>query len=214
MNKIKIVLSLIVGLLSVNIVLADIPAPPAGQEIRIELNQNYSDYQFYLCSFEIEVKLNPNPPHPSRLEMTVVLPNSFQQIPIELSREKPFIQPIGDGRVRLRGQQLPNKVFYLVAVKKTEAKELEAKIKGAVENTANESRIKLKRLEDSLESKENSKKGAKTIVNRISFNQNGMELMVEEGIAGNSKTSTCLGIGLLLTGLALIGGLWTKKRFV
>jgi hypothetical protein len=41
-----------------------------------------------------------------------------------------------------------------------------------------------------------------------------MKLTVEEGASNVKSGITCFGIGLILTGLALLGGWWTKKRSI
>jgi hypothetical protein len=65
-----IVLIIMLFVLTANI-LADIPPSPIGEKIRIELNQDYSEYQFFLCSYAVVRKANLNPPHPLRPYITV-----------------------------------------------------------------------------------------------------------------------------------------------
>lgn len=208
--------SLLIGLFSVNMALADIPPPPVAKEIRIELNLvSRTDYQFYLCSYNLEVKPNPNPPHPSRPNMIVNVPDSFQMKKIELSNDKPYSEPIGTGRVQNRGSYY-DKTLYLVAIDKSRIAELESKIKEAIDNNkVGDYSIRFVRIETSLELRSDEGKGAKVVVNKISLDAKDMILTVEEGTAKtiSGKTSNCIGFGLLLTGIALFGGWWSRKSF-
>lgn len=193
------------------IALADIPSPPVGEEIRIELDKSYSDYQFYLCSYDVEVKANPNPPHPSRPTMIANVPGSFQMKKIDLSGAEPFILPIDKSRVKHRGSDISSKAMWLVAVKKSSAAELESKIQEAVDGKPYSGEIKLTHLEDSLESRKDERTGAKVVVNRISIDEKGMTLKVEEGNALVSTARNCIGVGLILTAFMIFGGLWVRK---
>jgi hypothetical protein len=175
-----------------------------AQEIRVELSENYPDYQFYLCSYKIKVVPNPNPPHPSRPTMIVKLPESFEQKPIEL----PFNQTI-NSLVEYRGGKLSEKVFWLVAIKKSQAQELEPKIKSAVLDSSVEG-IKKKALEDSIYDLKNERKVVKVVVNKVSMDEKEIKLKVEAGEASAGSFS-CLGVGLFLVGLVLIGG-WRLKK--
>jgi hypothetical protein len=213
MNKVKVTLSVIISLIFVNIALADVPAPPVAQEIQIELARNYPDYQFYLCSYQIEVKPNPNPPHPSRPDMVVSVPGSFEQKAIDLSPDKPFSQPV-TSHIRYRSDKLSERVYWLAAIKKSQTPQLEAKIKEAVLNSIRTDGIRLARLEDTLPAGGDQSKGAKTVVNKVSLDEKEMKLTVEEGASNVKSGITCFGIGLFLTGLALLGGWWTKKRSI
>lgn len=215
MNKPNLVLMLIFGLLFVNSVSADIPPPPVAQEIRIELDKNYTDYQFYLCSYKLEVKPNPNPPHPSRPNMIVRIPDSFELKKIELSYEKPYSEALGSSRIQYRGS-IYDKSLFLVAVEKSKAAELESKIQNAIDSGKSDDKsIRFVNLEESFESRTNEGKGVKVVVNKISLDDKGMTLNVEEGTAKNisGKTANCIGLGLLFAGIALFGGWWTRKRF-
>lgn len=208
--------SLLIGLFSINIALADIPPPPVAKEIRIELNLvSRTDYQFYLCSYNLEVKPNPNPPHPSRPNMTVNVPDSFQMKKIELSADKPYSETLGSGRIQNRGSYY-DKTLYLVAIDKSRIAELEPKIKEAIDNKKDgDYSIRFVRLETSLELRSDEGKGAKVVVNKISLDAKDMILTVEEGTAKtiSGKASNCIGFGLLLTGIALFGGWWSRKSF-
>lgn len=208
--------SLLIGLFSINIALADIPPPPVAKEIRIELNLvSRTDYQFYLCSYNLEVKPNPNPPHPSRPNMTVNVPDSFQMKKIELSADKPYSEMLGSGRIQNRGSYY-DKTLYLVAIDKSRIAELEPKIKEAIDNKKDgDYSIRFVRLETSLELRSDEGKGAKVVVNKISLDAKDMILTVEEGTAKtiSGKASNCIGFGLLLTGIALFGGWWSRKSF-
>lgn len=216
MNKFNFVFSVIIGLFFVNVILGDIPPPPVAQEIRIELNQNYPDYQFYLCSYKLEVKPNPNPPHPSRPNMIVVVPDSFQMKKIDLSKENPYSEPLGNSRIQYRGS-LYDKDLYLVAIEKSKVAELESKIKDAIDNGKKEDAfIRFVEIETAFESRGNGGNGVKILVNKISIDEKGMNRKVEEGTATavSNKVSSCIGLGFLLTGTALIGGWWMRKRLV
>ena len=206
-------LSFLIGLFLTNVSLADIPSPPVAQEIRIELSQNYPDYQFYFCSYKIEVKPNPNPPHPSRPNMIVGVPESFEQKLIELTADKPFIQPI-TSHIQYRSDKLSERVYWLVAIKKSQVAELESKIKSTVLDSKPIEGIKSARLEDSLPISGDWIKGAKIVVNKVSIGEKEMELKVEEGTASVGKVANCVGLGLLLTGIALIGGWWSKNKYI
>jgi hypothetical protein len=213
MNKLKVLSIVIIGLIFVNTALADVPAPPVAQEIQIELAQNHPDYQFYLCSYKIEVKPNPNPPHPSRPDMVVKVPGSFEQKAIDLSSDKPFSLAI-TSHIRYRSDELSERVYWLAAIKRSQTSELEGKITEAVLNAIRTDGIRLSRLEDTLPTGGDQSKGAKTVVNKISLDEKDMKLTVQEGNSNVKSGITCFGIGLFLTGLALLGAWWTKKRSI
>lgn len=209
MNKL---FGIILGLFIVSSVLADIPPPPVAQEIRIEININSSeDYQFYLCSYDLKVVPNPNPPHPSRPNMIVNVPDSFQMKKIELSSDKPYSEKLGEGRIQYRGS-LYDKSLYLAAIKKSEIVELESKIKEAIEKKQQDS-IRFVNLHTSIDTKDD--KSAKVIVNKVSLDAKDFTVMVEEGTASaisTNRTISCIGLGFILTGIALLGGWFGKKK--
>ena len=209
-------LAFIIFLFSFSI-LADIPPPPVGEQIRIELEQNYPDYQFYLASYNLKVVPNPNPPHPSRPNMVVTIPDSFKLKKIDLSVEKPLIQSITSSRIEYRGS-LVGESLYLVAARKSLGEIAESKIKEAIDNRQNDTGIYTTRLWQELESKKDYKVGAKVIVNKVtSLDDKGLKIDISEGTATVgiiSKTSSCIGLGLILTGMALVGFWWTRKRIV
>lgn len=216
MKKFNLFLSLIFSLFLINTTLADIPPPPIGESIRIELTQNYPDYQFYLCSYKLEVKPNPNPPHPSRPNMVVIVPDSFQMKKIDLSKDNPYNEMLGKSRIQNRGS-LYDRNLYLVAIEKSQVAELEPKIKESIDNRKNgNTLIRVVRIETAYESRDGDRKGVKVIVNKISMDEKKMNSTVEEGTtsAVSGKTSKYIGLGFLFTGLALIGGWWARKRLV
>lgn len=214
MNKL---FGLILGLLFVGSVLADIPPPPVAQEIRIEINLvSREDYQFYLVSYDLKVVPNPNPPHPSRPNMIVNVPDSFQMKKIELSNDKPYSEPLGSGRIQYRGS-VYDKTLYLVAIKKSQVAELEPKIKETIDkNQLGDYAIRFVNLHTSIDTKDD--KSAKVIVNKISLDAKDMIVTVEEGTtstvsATSGKTTNCIGLGFLLTGIALFGGWFGRRKF-
>lgn len=214
MSKINLILTTVIGLFFTIPTLADIPAPPVAQEIRIEIDKNYSDYQFYLCSYKLEVKPNPNPPHPSRPNMIVSIPDSFEQKPIDLTTDKPITQPI-NSFINYRSDKLSSRVFYIAAIKKSQAADLEAKIKDVIVNSTKIDGILTKPLEDTLELKGSDNKGATVVVNKISVDQGGLQSTIEEGTSASiSNTGKCIGLGLFLTGIVFISGWWTRKKFL
>jgi hypothetical protein len=211
----KILSCLLLILASVSFVLADIPAPPVAQSIRIELLQNSPDYQFYLCSYRLEVKPNPNPPHPSRPNMIVKVPDSFELKKIELSPDKPYHEKLGNSRIQYRGS-LYDKELYLVAIKKSQMAELEPKIKEAIDNDKEgDYEIRFVTLGTAILANGDGRKGAKVIVNKISLDEKDMIRNVYEGMTSSSsdKTLNNIGLGFLLTGLVFGGGWWTRRRF-
>ena len=207
-------LAFIIFLFSFSI-LADIPPPPVGEQIRIELEKNYPDYQFYLASYNLKVVPNPNPPHPSRPNMVVSIPDTFKLKKIDLSIEKPLLQSITSSRIEYRGI-LVGESLYLVAIKKSLGEIAESKIKEAIDNRQNDNGIYTARLWQELESKKDYKVGAKVIVNKVtSLDDKGLKIDVSEGTATVgiiSKTSNCISLGLILTGMAFVGIWWTRKR--
>ena len=204
MNKL---LAIILGILFVSSVLADIPPPPVAQEIRIEINVNArEDYQFYLCSYDLKVVPNPNPPHPSRPNMIVNVPDSFQMKKIELSNDTPYSEKLGSGRIQYRGS-LYDKSLYLAAIKKSQMAELESKIKDAIDKNQQNS-IFFVNLHTSIDTKDTQ--GAKSIVNKVSLDDKGMTVKVEEG---TNSPFNCIGLGFILTGIAFLGGWFGKKKF-
>ena len=198
-------------------ILADVPPPPVGQQIRIELAKNYPDYQFYIASYNLKVVPNPNPPHPSRPNMIVTIPDTFKLKKIDLSVEKPLTQAITSERVEYRGS-LAGEWLYLVAIKKSLGEIAESKIKDAIDNSKNDTGIYVERLWQELESKKDYRVGAKVIVNKVtSLDDKGLKIDISEGTAPVgiiNKTSTCIGLGLFLTGMAFVGIWWTRKRIV
>lgn len=214
--------------LSINI-LADIPPPPVGEKIRIEVKQDYSDYQFYIASYDMKVVPNPNPPHPSRPNMVVPIPESFKLKKIDLSIEKPFIESITTKRIQYRGSLVGNKL-WLVAVKKTIQSEIEPKIKTAIDTQKNADGIYIANLSQQLNSEKDFSQGAKIIIHTVKLDESGLQIEASEGTAsakseevtvsiGNnainigSKKSVYIGIGLFLTGMTFLGGWAAKKRF-
>lgn len=205
----KILSVLILILSSVYFVLADIPAPPVANEIRVEIDKNYPDYQFYLCSYKLTVVPNPNPPHPSRPNMITPVLDSFEQKTIDLATDKPLLIPI-TSNINYRSDKLSDKNFFIVAIKKSQASDLEAKIKDVVLNTVKVDDILSIALRDTLQLAGSGNKGAAIVVNKININQNRIELTVEEG---NSAGGKCIGLGLFLFGIVFISGWWTRKKF-
>ncbi len=196
--------------------LADIPPPPIGEQIRIELTQNYPEYQFYLASFKLKVVPNPNPPHPSRPDMIVDVPDSFKLRKIDLTYEKPLTEAITAARIQYRGT-IPGESLYLVAVRKSLGDVVETKIREAIENHENGTGIYAAYLWQSLESAKDERRGAKLIVNRVSkFDDEGLKIGVSEGTvsAYTGKAGNCIGLGLILTGIAFTGIWWSRKRLV
>jgi hypothetical protein len=208
-------LALIIWLFSLNI-LADVPPPPVGEQIRIELEKNYPDYQFYIASYNLKVVPNPNPPHISRPNMIVPILDSFKLKKIDLTFEKPVIQSITSSRIEYRGS-LAGENLYLVAVKKSLGEIAESKIRDALDNLQNEAGIYTARLWQELDSKKDYKVGAKVIVNKVTnLDDKGLKIDISEGTSVGivSKTSSCIGLGLFLTGMAFVGIWWTRKRIV
>ncbi|MBX7171442.1 MAG: hypothetical protein K1X72_10845 [Pyrinomonadaceae bacterium] len=215
MSKV-IIFSFLTVLILANIVRADIPPPPVADSIRIELNLvSRDDYQFYLCSYKLNVVPNPNPPHPSRPNMIVTVPDSFQMKKIELSGSNPYSETLGSGRIQYRGSYY-DKSLYLVAIKKSRVDELEPKIKEAIDNNkSGDYSIRFVRLETSLEIRSDEGKGAKVVVNKVSLDEKDMILTVEEGKVSSvsGKASNCIGLGLLFAGFALISGWFVKRKY-
>jgi hypothetical protein len=209
----KIVTCLIIVLSAAVFVLADIPAPPVAESIRIELLQNSPEYQFYLCSYRLEVKPNPNPPHPSRPNMIVKAPDSFQIKKIELSADKPYNETLGNSRIQYRGSPY-DKSLYLVAIRKSQVAELEPKIKEAIDNNREgDYSIRFLELSTAIESINGERKGPKVVVNKISLDAKDMILTIEEGTMSTiSNTPRGMCLGFLFAGLAMISGWWTKRK--
>jgi hypothetical protein len=214
MNRITILLSTIF-LFTINI-LADIPPPPVGEQIRIELKQNYPDYQFYIASYDLKVVPNPNPPHISRPNMVINIPDSFKLRQIDLSVEKPLIEAITNARIENRGT-LVGKDLWLIAVKRTLGADVESKVKTAIDNRKNEDGIYTANLSQELESKKDERVGAKIILNTVTkLDEKGLVIQVSEGTMAqtNAKTANCIGLGFILMGIAFVGIWWTRKRIV
>lgn len=213
----------VIVLLSINI-LADIPPPPVGEKIRIELKQDYTDYDFYLASYDLKVVPNPNPPHVSRPNMVVNIPESFKLRKINLSFKKPFTEAITSARIQNRGT-LVGIDLWLVAVKKSLGSDIESKVKAVIDGEKDGDGIYAASLEQMFESHKDGRRGVKLIVNTVmSLDEKGLKINASEGTASllvenetpgfEGKTPTFVGLGLLLTGLAFVGVWWARKRFV
>lgn len=200
MNNVK---GFIIGftflILFLNPVLADMPAPPAADEMRIVLAQDYPGYQFYLCSFDLEVRPNPNPPHPSRPDMIVGVPGSFKLKPVELSAGKQITEMIGKKRLNYRGSELAPKSYYLAVVKGAQTLELEPKIEETIGGGHDANGIMFVRLEDSMDKWAGKTGGTRIAVNKITLTENGLRVEVSEGQPGT--TNTCIGLFMFTFGI-------------
>ncbi|MEZ5428287.1 MAG: hypothetical protein R2747_18605 [Pyrinomonadaceae bacterium] len=211
------VLILLAVLLTANVFRADVPAPPVGETIVVEVGENYPDYQFYIASYKRESRPNPKPPHISRPDVEVNLPESFNLEEIDLSAKHPHVRPIGSGRIKVNRWELAENVYWLVAVKKPAPEGLRARVRELIDKYEDGEGIYLARLNDSFELGVDEGKGAKVIVNKVkSLSEKGLEISVSEGgklPSVASRPMNLIGFGLILTGLALLGFWWTKRKY-
>lgn len=190
---------------------ADIPAPPAANEIRIGLAKDYPGYQFYLCTFDLEVKPNPNPPHPSRPDMIAAIPGSFKLRPVELTAGKQFSEKVGDKRITYRGSQIAAKSYYLAVVRGSQTQELEPKIQEVIESGKDGNGVMFVGLEESLEAKGNYRAGATVVVNTVTMDEKGLSVKASEGTPGSTGIArNCFGLFMFAMGILMLV-FWRKK---
>lgn len=188
---------LLAAFLFSGIALADIPAFSIPGYIRIEIDQNYPEYQFYLCSYEIKSIKTPKPNANKLKDISggkfaynytfEKVPDTFQMRKIDLTPENPITEPITGSRIEtIGGWSAPSKVLFLVAVKKEKADESEKKLKNLFNNlavlkdkTSDTDGIRILRLEDSLKHSFGSGKDM-IAVNKIFFYENNLARKIDE----------------------------------
>lgn len=218
----RITVLIIIFFLSNFNILADMAPPPIGEYYQVALEKNYPDYQFYIVSYDLKVVPNPNPPHVSRPNMTVRIPETFNLRKIELTAEKPFTEAITSARIENR-RTFVGKDLILVAVKKSlVGDEAEAKIKETIENNKKFDGIFTKNLTLQEGWGRTENKAAQVVVNTVTGfdeKQGAINIKVSESKeAANSFASNYLGLGiglgLLLTLIAFLGFWLINKRKV
>ncbi|HRH45695.1 MAG TPA: hypothetical protein PKY82_28905 [Pyrinomonadaceae bacterium] len=218
MNRI-IVLITIVFLFNFNI-LADMAPPPIGEYYQVALQQNYPDYQFYIVSYDLKVVPNPNPPHPSRPNMTIRIPETFNLRKIDLSIEKPFTEAIPGTRIENRGTFVGKDLIIVAVNKSLIGDDVEAKIKDSIENQKQIDGVftKILTLQEGWGRTEN--KAAKVVINTVTgFDEKQKAINIQGSASKEASGSFAsnypgLGIivGLLLTLIALLGFWLINKR--